>query len=134
MIPEESLTMLAIVTLVLAIAAGNGAADPVSQNIARLQKGNTSERREAAEILARLGDRRAIQPLAQALHDDDQLVRQIAEHALWRVWHRIPVVITFGGGYASHMQDIVEAHCNTIRTACRIAAGTTLHSPKYTTP
>ncbi len=46
----------------------------------------------------------------------------------------IPVVITFGGGYASHMQDIVEAHCNTIRTACRIAAGTTLHSPKYTTP
>ena len=88
MIPEESLTMLAIVTLVLAIAAGNGAADPVSQSIARLQKGNTSERREAAEILARLGDHRAIQPLAQALHDDDQLVRQIAEHALWSVWHR----------------------------------------------
>jgi acetoin utilization deacetylase AcuC-like enzyme len=33
----------------------------------------------------------------------------------------IPVVITLGGGYAPQIQDIVEAHCNTIRTACRLA-------------
>jgi acetoin utilization deacetylase AcuC-like enzyme len=33
----------------------------------------------------------------------------------------IPVVITLGGGYAPHIQDIVEAHCNTIRTACHLA-------------
>lgn len=34
----------------------------------------------------------------------------------------VPVVITMGGGYAPQIEDIVEAHCNTIRTACRLAA------------
>lgn len=34
----------------------------------------------------------------------------------------IPVVITLGGGYAPEIRDIVEAHCNTIRTACRLVA------------
>jgi acetoin utilization deacetylase AcuC-like enzyme len=34
----------------------------------------------------------------------------------------VPVVITLGGGYAPQIQDIVQAHCNTIRTALQIAA------------
>ena len=34
----------------------------------------------------------------------------------------VPVVITLGGGYAPQMHDIVQAHCNTIRTALHIAA------------
>jgi len=34
----------------------------------------------------------------------------------------IPVVTTMGGGYAPQIEDIVEAHCNTVRLACRIAA------------
>jgi acetoin utilization deacetylase AcuC-like enzyme len=34
----------------------------------------------------------------------------------------VPVVITLGGGYAPQLQDIVQAHCNTIRTARQIAA------------
>ena len=53
-----------------------------------LQHGKTSERRQAAEVLARLGDQRAVQPLAQALHDQDHLVREAAEQALWSIWHR----------------------------------------------
>jgi acetoin utilization deacetylase AcuC-like enzyme len=40
----------------------------------------------------------------------------------------VPVVVTLGGGYALHMQDIVEAHCNTIRAACRVA-GQVMHPP-----
>ena len=32
----------------------------------------------------------------------------------------IPVVITLGGGYARNVQDTVETHCNTIRTARHI--------------
>jgi len=32
----------------------------------------------------------------------------------------IPVVITLGGGYAPHVQDIVQAHCNTVRIAQQI--------------
>jgi acetoin utilization deacetylase AcuC-like enzyme len=34
----------------------------------------------------------------------------------------VPVVITLGGGYAPQIQDIVQVHCNTIRTALQIAA------------
>lgn len=33
----------------------------------------------------------------------------------------IPVVITLGGGYAPQVQDIVQAHCNTVRVARQIA-------------
>jgi acetoin utilization deacetylase AcuC-like enzyme len=34
----------------------------------------------------------------------------------------IPVVTTMGGGYAPHIEDIVEAHCQTVRLACQMAA------------
>lgn len=34
----------------------------------------------------------------------------------------LPVVTTMGGGYALQSEDIVEAHCNTVRLACRMAA------------
>ncbi len=33
----------------------------------------------------------------------------------------IPVVVTLGGGYAPEIEDIVEAHCNTIRIAGGLA-------------
>ena len=82
------ITLTAISLLLAILTSGNGAADPIDQNIALLRKGNTSERREAAELLSRLGDQRAIKPLAEALHDADQLVRHTSEGALWRIWHR----------------------------------------------
>src|SRR5215470_17619718 len=78
---------LAVSMCILAMVSRNGATEPVSQAIALLQNGNTSERRHAAEVLARLGDPRAAQPLAQALRDSDALVREAAEQALWSVWH-----------------------------------------------
>jgi len=84
---ESGLVMLAASVCILAMVSRNGAAEPVSQAIASLRQGTTSERRHAAEVLAQLGDPRAAQPLAQALRDDDALVREIAEQALWRVWH-----------------------------------------------
>ncbi len=34
---------------------------------------------------------------------------------------KIPVVVTMGGGYAPQIEDIVEAHCNTIRVAGRLS-------------
>jgi acetoin utilization deacetylase AcuC-like enzyme len=37
----------------------------------------------------------------------------------------IPVVTTMGGGYAPQIEDIVEAHCNTVRLACRMATSST---------
>lgn len=81
-------TLLAAGVLLVALAASNGATEPVSQAIAALQTGNTSKRREAAEILVRIGDQRAILPLIQALRDQDHLVRETAEQALWSIWHR----------------------------------------------
>jgi len=85
---ESSLVMLAASVFILVMVSRNGTAEPVSQAIALLQKGNTSERRHAVEVLAQLGDARAAQPLAQALRDDDVLVRETAEQALWSIWHR----------------------------------------------
>ena len=82
------LTLLIASLCVLAAAITNGAADPVSQAVATLQAGTTLDRRQAAEHLARIGDQRAVQPLTQALRDDDQLVREASEQALWRIWHR----------------------------------------------
>jgi acetoin utilization deacetylase AcuC-like enzyme len=35
----------------------------------------------------------------------------------------IPLVTTMGGGYAPQIDDIVEAHCNTVRLVCRLASG-----------
>ena len=83
------LIMLTAGSLIVALATtANGSTDPVRQAIGLLQTGTTSERRQAVEVLASLGDQRAVHPLAQALSDDDQLVRDTAEQALWSVWHR----------------------------------------------
>ncbi len=81
--------VLIAAALMVAMAAGNGVTEPVSQSIVLLQRGSTMERREAVGILARLGDQRAVEPLAAALkHDADIFVRQGAEQALWQIWHR----------------------------------------------
>ena len=83
-----SLLGLAVSMLIVAMISRNGSAEPVSHAIALLQKGTTSERRQATEVLAQIGDQRAASALAQALRDDDALVRESAEQALWSVWHR----------------------------------------------
>ena len=79
---------LATSMFILAMVSRNGAAEPVSHAITMLQKGTTSERRRATEVLSQIGDQRAAPALAQALRDDDALVRETAEQAIWRVWHR----------------------------------------------
>jgi tetratricopeptide (TPR) repeat protein len=88
MLTEFALVLVAAMWMV-AMAAGNGATEPVSQSLVLLQRGNTAERREAVGVLARLGDQRAVEPLAAALKNDaDIFVRQGAEQALWQIWHR----------------------------------------------
>ncbi len=45
-------------------------------------------------------------------------LRQRDAYVLETCWRAsIPVVITLGGGYAPRLDDIVEAHCNTVRVA-----------------
>ena len=38
----------------------------------------------------------------------------------------VPLVITLGGGYAPEIEAIAEAHCQTVRAACRLAMGLSL--------
>lgn len=83
-----SLLGLAVSLLAMAMVTRNGSTDPVGHAISALQQGTTPERRQATDLLAQLGDQRAVQPLARALHDADTLVRAGAEQALWNVWHR----------------------------------------------
>jgi tetratricopeptide (TPR) repeat protein len=83
-----SLLGLAASMCILAMVSRNGAAEPVGHAITMLQKGATAERRHATAVLAQIGDQRAAPALAQALRDDDALVRETAEQALWSVWHR----------------------------------------------
>ncbi len=52
----------------------------------------------------------------EGLRQRDQYVLETCRAA------NIPVVVTMGGGYATRMEDIVEAHCNTIRVACQLAS------------
>ena len=63
MLTEYTLVLIAAM-LMIAMAAGNGVTEPVSQSIVLLQRGNTAERREAVGVLARLGDQRASGPRA----------------------------------------------------------------------
>jgi tetratricopeptide (TPR) repeat protein len=59
------------------------------QVISLLSDKSPDVRKVAALALSLVGDRRAVQPLAVALHDSDVMVSQVAEHALWSVWFRI---------------------------------------------
>jgi len=53
--------------------------------LAMLKDEDPSHRWKAAEVLARLGDERAVQPLIRALSDEDWRVRQKAAWALGRI-------------------------------------------------
>ena len=91
MIIVSAHTHLLVMTAGLALMvmlSRNGSAEPVSEAIAQLEKGKTAERRQAVLTLARIGDQRAAQPLAKAMHDADRMVRETSAQALWQVWHR----------------------------------------------
>ena len=56
--------------------------------VEQLQTGSVAERRQAAALLAQVGDAAATGPLARALRDADPEVREDAQIALWAIWLR----------------------------------------------
>ena len=60
-----------------------------AQLLGLLDNPSTDARKVAALALGMIGDTTAVRPLAVALHDDDLMVSQIAEHALWSIWFRL---------------------------------------------
>ena len=85
---QTNLWVVSAGLVLMVLLSRNGAAEPVAEAISLLDKGKTTERREAVMTLARIGDQRAAQPLARAMHDVDRMVRETSAQALWQVWHR----------------------------------------------
>jgi tetratricopeptide (TPR) repeat protein len=56
--------------------------------IQRLQESEIVARRQAADLLGRIGGAASVEPLVRALQDEDWGVRTIAEHSLWQIWSR----------------------------------------------
>jgi len=61
----------------------------VAELIGLLKNSAPDARKVAALSLGLVGNRDAICPLAVALHDEDAMVNQMAEHALWSIWFRL---------------------------------------------
>lgn len=58
------------------------------QALALLANGSETERRQAAAELGDTGTMAAVPALVEALRDADDLVRNLAEQSLWRIWSR----------------------------------------------
>lgn len=53
-----------------------------------LAEGTLDARRVASLTLGLVGDNDAVPALAEALHDEDKVVAELAEQALWSIWFR----------------------------------------------
>ena len=60
----------------------------IEQIIQLLESSHTDARKLAALALGFIGNRRCIVALAARLRDEDPIVNQMAEHALWNLWFR----------------------------------------------
>ncbi|HEY0251157.1 MAG TPA: HEAT repeat domain-containing protein, partial [Kofleriaceae bacterium] len=63
-------------------------ADPVDDLTKQLASSNEKSRLSATITLARMGDKRALKPLVQALHDPSAEVRAIAAAGLGKLKHK----------------------------------------------
>ena len=61
---------------------------PEEDAIRQLHEQDSTARRQAADRLGAIGGASAVEPLVQALRDEDWGVRTIAEHSLWQIWCR----------------------------------------------
>ena len=59
------------------------------QMLQLLKSDHSDARKVAGLALGLLGDRNCIEPLAKQLADEDPMVNQMAEHALWSIWFRL---------------------------------------------
>jgi acetoin utilization deacetylase AcuC-like enzyme len=57
----------------------------------------------------------------EGLKKRDELVMRVAET------HKVPVMVTYAGGYARHVEDTVTIHCNTVIAAKEVFEKTLRH-------
>ena len=80
-----------LLAALLAVAAAVGAAAPPitrEQALKDIASSDREARRQAAAWLGDLGQMADTPVLVRALRDDDEVVRDLAEHSLWQVWSR----------------------------------------------
>ncbi len=83
----------ATLALALVLATAPAAAQPTSpatreQALENVAKGDVEARRQAVAALGDLGTMPDAPVLLQALRDEDEVVRALAETSLWQVWSR----------------------------------------------
>ena len=85
-----TLTMIALLAMVFAMAVGSANGNGGSQGLAHalgvLRTGSPADKLKALELLAKLGDMQVMPTLVQALRDDDLGVRAGAQETMWAIW------------------------------------------------
>ena len=84
---------LAALALVLGLLASGAAAQPTGpltreEALADIKKPDLETRRRAAAWMGQVGRMADAPVLIAALADDDEVVRVLAEHSVWKVWSR----------------------------------------------
>jgi tetratricopeptide (TPR) repeat protein len=84
---------LAILALAVGVLASGAAAQPTApltrdEALADIKKPDLDTRRRAAAWLGEVGRMTDAPALIGALGDDDEVVRVLAEHSVWKVWSR----------------------------------------------
>lgn len=76
------------VGLAVEVGNGNGGGDGFAHALRALRRGTPTEKRQAIELFATIGDMQVIPTLLQMLRDDDGGVREAAQNAMWIIWLR----------------------------------------------
>lgn len=84
------IALLAVVSALAALAAPSGAQEPTREAALEALRtgGDVEARRRGALWLAQVGTAADVPVLVEALRDDDAVVRELAEGAMWEVWSR----------------------------------------------
>jgi len=84
----RSVVAAALLTCALGTVTAHAEAPTQEALILHLQKGSLEERRNAAAVLGDTGDGAAVPSLLDALKNEDDVIRTLAEHSLWAIWSR----------------------------------------------
>ncbi len=90
---SRAATALAALALLLGLLAPGAAAQPTApltreEALADIKKPDLETRRRAAAWMGEVGRMADAPVLIAALSDDDEVVRVLAEHSVWKVWSR----------------------------------------------
>ncbi len=85
----RGLLVAAVISGAIGIASSAKAQMPTRDTLVhQLLEGASDERRQAAGALGEVGDASAVPALLDALRDQDEPVKFIAERSLWAIWSR----------------------------------------------